>query len=102
MKYFLKIELAHSTQEISISQQNYMIDLLVEIGNIRCKPVSTLIQITNWEKLKKNHLFIKGMYKRLVSRLIYLVHTWPDIACSVNVLNQFMHDPREPHLQAMY
>ncbi|RVW13115.1 Retrovirus-related Pol polyprotein from transposon RE1 [Vitis vinifera] len=35
-------------------------------------------------------------------KLIYLAHNRPDIAYSVSVINQFMYDPREPHLQAAY
>ena len=42
------------------------------------------------------------MYQSLVGRPIYLAYTRPDIAYLVSVINQFMHDPREPHLQVAY
>ncbi|RDY07752.1 putative mitochondrial protein, partial [Mucuna pruriens] len=38
--------------------------------------------------------------KKLVGKLIYLSHTRPDIAYVFSVVSQFMHDPRERHLQA--
>ncbi|RDX96055.1 putative mitochondrial protein, partial [Mucuna pruriens] len=44
----------------------------------------------------------KEMYQCLVGKLIYLSHTRPNIAFSISLINQFMHCPREVHLQATY
>ena len=44
----------------------------------------------------------RKMYQRLIERLIYVAHTRPNIAYLVSVISQFMHDPREIHLQATY
>eukprot|EP00261_Vitis_vinifera_P037242 XP_019078485.1 PREDICTED: uncharacterized protein LOC109123384 [Vitis vinifera] len=51
---------------------------------------------------KEEPVVDKRMYQRLVGRLIYLAHTRPDIAYLISMINQFMHDSREPHLQAAY
>lgn len=103
LKYFLGIEVAHSKKGIFISQQKYVTDLLKETGKIGCKPVSTPIDSNQklGEAKEEPHVD-KKIYQRLVGRLIYLAHTRPDIAYSVSLISQFMHDPREPHLQAAY
>ncbi|XP_073109385.1 uncharacterized protein [Elaeis guineensis] len=41
-------------------------------------------------------------YQRLVGRLIYLSHTRPDIAYAVSVISQYMHDPRESHMERAF
>ena len=40
-------------------------------------------------------------YQWLVGKLIYLSHTRPDIAFAVSVVSQFMHSPKERHLEAV-
>ena len=68
-----------------------------------CKSVFTPMD-PNYKlgEAKEEPVVDKRMYQRLVGRLIYLAHTRPDIAYSESVINQFMHDPREPHLQVAY
>ncbi|GMI74986.1 cysteine-rich RLK (RECEPTOR-like protein kinase) 8 [Hibiscus trionum] len=42
----------------------------------------------------------KGLYQRLVGKLIYLSLTRPDISFPVNVISQYMTDPRQEHMDA--
>ena len=68
-----------------------------------CKPIDTLIDVNI-----KMSVHIGGKevdregYQRLVGQLIYLSHTRPDIAFAVSLVSQFMHNPKEDHLQAIF
>ena len=101
LKHFFGIEVARSKQGIFISQHKYDIDLLREIGMMTSKPIATTIEQNHRlsEALGEKKVDRK-IYQRLVGRLIYLAHTRPNIAYSVSVISQFMHDPREIHIQA--
>ena len=95
--------MAHSKRGIFISQQKYITDLLKETRKTACKPVSTPIDSSN--KLgcgDEKALVDKEMYQRLVGILIYLSHTRLDIAFAVSLVSQFMHNPKEVHLQAVH
>ncbi|XP_068331614.1 uncharacterized mitochondrial protein AtMg00810-like [Pyrus communis] len=102
LKYFLAVEVARSSRGIFLSQRKYVLDLLKETGMLGCKPVDTPI-------VEKHYLGIypdqkpvdKGMYQRLVGRLIYLSHTRPDIAYAVSVVSKFMHSPCVDHMAAV-
>ena len=68
------------------------------------KPVATPIEQKNHrlsEALEEKKVDRK-MYQWLVGKLIYLAHTRLDIAYSMSVISQFMHDPREICLQTAY
>ena len=103
LKYFLGIEVAHSRQGIFISQQKYVTDLLKETSKTACKPASTPIDPNLRLGMAEEDAAVdREMYQRLVGRLIYLSYTRPDIAYAVSVTSQFMHSPKEVHLQVAH
>ena len=103
LKYFLGIEVARSRHGIFISQRKYVLDLLKETGMLGSRACDTPIDSN--QKLSDDSSGIetdKGRYQRLVGRLIYLSHTRPDIAFAVSIVSQFMHSPRETHMEAVF
>ena len=103
LKYFLGMEVARSRKGISVSQRKYVLDLLKETGMIDCKPAETPMDSTcKLGTIKDSAPVDKGMYQRLVGKLIYLSHTRPDIGFSVSVVSQFMNNPTEEHLTAVF
>jgi hypothetical protein len=101
IRYFLGMEVARSKKGISVSQRKYVLDLLAETGMLGCKPCDT--PVDSGRKTENAGEFVeKERYQKLVGKLIYLSHTRPDIAFAVSVVSQYMHDPRETHLEAVY
>ncbi|RDX78941.1 hypothetical protein CR513_40699, partial [Mucuna pruriens] len=101
LKYFLRIEVVYSKQGIFISQRKYVLDLLKETGKLGCKISRVPIEQNHRIECEESPIIEKSQYQRLVGKLIYLSHTRLDIAYAVSVVSQFMHDPRERHLQAV-
>ena len=101
LKYFLRIEVAHFKQEIFIFQQKYVTNLLKETRKLACKPTSTPIDSNHkLGEAEEDATVDKEMYQHLVGRLIYLSHIRPNMAYVVSLISQFMHNPKEVHLQA--
>nr|KYP52093.1 hypothetical protein KK1_026003 [Cajanus cajan] len=101
LKYFLGIEVVYSKYEIFISQRKYVLDLLKETRKLGCRTSTVPIEQNHRIGSEESSLVEKTQYQRLVGKLIYLSHTRPDIAYAVSVVSQFMHDPRERHMQAV-
>ena len=102
LKYFLGIEIAHSSKGLFLSQRKYTLDLLKETGKLGCKPAQTPIDInTKLNNEDGEPLDNVSQFQRLVGKLIYLTVTRPDISFSVSQISQFMHSPRTPHMDAI-
>lgn len=73
-----------------------------EFGYLGCKPVSVPIEQSSLitSKLEKNQQDLKNItgFQKLIGKLIYLSLTRPDISYTVQFLSQFMHKPKEVHL----
>ncbi|KAJ0518591.1 putative RNA-directed DNA polymerase [Helianthus annuus] len=103
LKYFLGIEVARTPEGLVLSQRKYILDILEDCGLQGCKP--SPFPFEQNLKLDKNDEEPKvdaSRYRRLVGRLLYLQATRPDIAYSVNVLSQFVADPRQSHMDAAH
>ncbi|KAE8698181.1 Calcium-dependent ARF-type GTPase activating protein family isoform 2 [Hibiscus syriacus] len=69
-----------------------------DLGELRpvATPLEQNMRLTSEDKLLKD----KTIYQRLIGKLIYLTNTRPDIAYSVQLLSQFMQQPRKLNLDA--
>ncbi|KAI3685471.1 hypothetical protein L6452_34715 [Arctium lappa] len=72
-----------------------------DTGMLGCRPSAfPFEQGTKLDKGEEEARVDATQYRRLVGRLLYLQATRPDVTYAVNVLSQFVSDPRQNHLQA--
>ncbi|RDX96694.1 hypothetical protein CR513_20602, partial [Mucuna pruriens] len=109
-KLNLKEKLATQFEMKELGKLKYFLGLHIP-NKVSLSPKGSMYSISskkqkNWDArsegigCEESPIIEKSQYQRLVEKLIYLSHTRPDIAYVVSVVSQFMHDPKERHLQA--
>ncbi|XP_057981296.1 uncharacterized mitochondrial protein AtMg00810-like [Malania oleifera] len=103
LKYFLGIEVARTARGIHLHQCKHALDILKDSGTVGSTPARIpLDQNIRMSKEEGELLPEPALYRRLIGRLLYLTITRPELAYSVQMLSQFMKNPRVPHLQAAH
>ncbi|KAM2276855.1 hypothetical protein ACFXTI_035234 [Malus domestica] len=99
LHYFLGLEVQRSADGLFLHQSKYISDLLHKTRMDGAKPCLTPL---GSHKLDHTGSLLPDPteYRSIVGALQYLTWTRPDLSFAVNQVCQFMHAPREPHLQA--
>eukprot|EP00253_Pinus_taeda_P029512 PITA_29512 len=98
MSYFLGLEVWQQIDGFFLGQGRYAGKILKNFRMQDCRPMATLM-ITNWKKIDafEDKEVDPTLYKQLIGSLMYLVNTRLDICYAINILSQFMVEPKRAH-----
>nr|GEX13640.1 ribonuclease H-like domain-containing protein [Tanacetum cinerariifolium] len=83
------------------SLTKYATEILEQAHMLNCNPCRTSIDTEKKLGPEGSPVTNPTLYRSLVGSLQYLTFTRPDLSYAVQQLCLYMHDPREPHLNAM-
>lgn len=99
--YFLGIQISRTPTGLTMTQSNYIRDVLFKSKMIDSKPISTPADPTTRLCAKGEPFHDPTLFRQIVGSLQYATITRPDIAFAVNRVCQYMHAPKIPHWQAV-
>ncbi|XP_018627873.1 uncharacterized mitochondrial protein AtMg00810-like [Nicotiana tomentosiformis] len=110
LRSFLGIEVLISHDGILLNQIKYTLELISDVGLSGAKPVNTPLEANARFTTVDYDAHVGGItdpvlpdatpYQKLIGKLLYLTITRPDISFVVQVLSQFMQQPKASHWEA--
>lgn len=102
LSYYLGIEVAQTTEGITICQASYAEKILDKAGMSECNPSQVPMEPKiKLRKSTKDQKVDSTYFRSLVGSLRYLVNTRPDLAFSVGIVSRFMEEPTVHHMNAI-
>nr|XP_016495008.1 PREDICTED: uncharacterized mitochondrial protein AtMg00810-like [Nicotiana tabacum] len=103
LHYFLGLEVLYKEDGVLISQRKFTMDLLKEYDCLHQSSLSSPLDPSL--KLKADEgvpLKDPTHYRKLAGKLNFITNTRLDITFNVQHLCQYMQNPRDTHLKALY
>jgi hypothetical protein len=98
LHYFLGLEVWQDKNQLVLTQAKYAMEVLKQFKMENCKPISTPMDPCTKLRVDDPSEEVDGtLYRQLVGSLLYLCNTHPDLSYTVNVLSQFMMNPKKVH-----
>jgi len=102
IKFFIGLRIQHSKNGIYITQSKYVKEILKKFGIEDSKlvgiPMCIGLKLTNDDDSKEvDHT----LYRSMIEKLQYVVHTRPDIALVVGIVKRFSTKPKENCMMAV-
>ena len=95
LSYFLGLEIAHSTDELYITQAKYASEILSQAGLTNSKTVDTLVEFNaHLTPSGGKPLSNPSLYRHLVGSLVYLTVIRSNISYAVHQVSQYLSAPR--------
>jgi hypothetical protein len=102
LKYFFGFQIKQLGDGTFISQTKYTHDLLKKFGMDKAKPIKTLMSTNGHLDLKMGGKSVdQKVYRSMISSLLYLCASRPNIMLSVCMCARFQATPKECHLRAI-
>ncbi|GKA07431.1 ribonuclease H-like domain-containing protein [Tanacetum coccineum] len=101
LNYFLGIFAQRTKSGLFLSQSKFAKEILERAHMQHCNPYKTPVDTESKLGSDGDSVSDPTLYRSLVGALQYLTFTRPDISYVVQHICLYMHDPRDPHFNAL-
>ena len=102
LHYFLGIEVIRTPDDVLLSQQHYVLNMLYKFGLMDYRSVSTPLDRKLKLRPDSGATCNATRFRQIIESLIYLTITRTDLSYPVGAISQFMERPTVEHLHCAH